>query len=363
MRTEVPGFFVRDDDPDFVELYRASYAELLQFICKGLDGGTDLAQLELPAAVVAEMRATAALGIELNAVLRVCRIAQRLMLEQAIETAHATIADAALRTTVLRAVSRWLFDYFDWLALRESEVYEHERDLLVRDRALRRRQVVRDVLDGRALASGALDYELERDHLAVIAWGEEPERALCRLRGATGLDLVEVAGTGSTAWAWLGAGRIGEREVGAASRFVPPMGTHLAIGEPAHGVDGFRLTHRQAWNVYRIIRHAPQPVTLHADVALLTLTLQDPALAREFVHRELGPLAEHDERNAILIETLRAYFAAGQNAASAAAALGVHNRTVLYRLRSIEDRLGYPLGARRDELAVAVRLHPVLPAA
>ena len=40
----------------------------------------------------------------------------------------------------------------------------------------------------------------------------------------------------------------------------------------------------------------------------------------------------------------------------AAAVLGVHDRTVLYRLRSIEDRIGHPISSRRDEIAVALRL-------
>ena len=101
-------------------------------------------------------------------------------------------------------------------------------------------------------------------------------------------------------------------------------------------------------------------MTTFADVALLALTLQDPTLAREFVRCELGPLAGDDTRSQLLRETLRAYFDAGQNAAAAAAALGVHERTVTYRLRSIEERLGRPLRTRRDELGVALRLAPVV---
>ena len=74
--------------------------------------------------------------------------------------------------------------------------------------------------------------------------------------------------------------------------------------------------------------------------------------------RELGPLADDDERSELLRDTLAAYFATGQNAASAAAALGVHDRTVLYRLRTIEERLGRSILERREELGVALRLAP-----
>ena len=100
-----------------------------------------------------------------------------------------------------------------------------------------------------------------------------------------------------------------------------------------------------------------------ADVALLALTLRDPVAAREFVlQRARIARARHDERSELLCATLLcAYFASGQNAAAAAAALGVHDRTVRYRVRSIEERLGRSILARREELGVALRLaHVVL---
>jgi DNA-binding PucR family transcriptional regulator len=78
--------------------------------------------------------------------------------------------------------------------------------------------------------------------------------------------------------------------------------------------------------------------------------------ARDFVARELRGLDGGDSRSARLRETLRAYFASGQNASAAAALLGVHEHTVSYRLRTIEDRLGRPVTARRAELETALRL-------
>ena len=58
-----------------------------------------------------------------------------------------------------------------------TEVYERERDLLVRDRERRKRQLVRDLLEGQPGDAGQLRYELDRDHLGLVAWGDEPERA------------------------------------------------------------------------------------------------------------------------------------------------------------------------------------------
>ena len=360
MRVELPEFFVRDDDPDFVEIYRQSYVQQLRFIYDGLETGRDLEGQEVPALAVEEARLSAGFGIDLGPFLLGYRVTHRLILDDAIRIATERIADDDLRAAVLRVTSRWLFAYIDWMTARVTDVYERERDLLVRDRERRRRQLVRDLLDGQPIDAGQLRYELDQDHLALIAWGDEPERSLGALGDATGLALLKVAGTDTTAWGWLGAFEIGDRELRAVRDFEPPTGVRLAIGEPGHGTDGFRLSHRQALSTYRIARDASERVTWHADITLLALTLHDPAAAREFVLQELGSLADDDERSELLRDTLTAYFASGQNAASAAAALGVHDRTVLYRLRTIEERLGRPILARREELGVALRLAPVV---
>jgi DNA-binding PucR family transcriptional regulator len=93
---------------------------------------------------------------------------------------------------------------------------------------------------------------------------------------------------------------------------------------------------------------------------LEALTSADRDAAREFVARELRALDADDNRTARLRATLTAYFRAGQNAAAAGAALGVHQQTVGHRLRAIEERLEAPVNARRAELEVALRLRDFL---
>lgn len=360
MHDEIPEVFVHDDDPDFVETYRRSYTQQLRFVCDGLEGGHSLEGREPPASAIEEARMCARLGVKLAPFLLGYRITQRQVLERAIDSAFVRIGDQELRAAALHAVSRWLFAYMDWVTRRVIDTYERERELLLRDRERRRRQLVRDALDGQPVDGGQLGYALDQQHLGVVAWGHEPEHALAMLRAATGLALLSVAGTDTTAWGWLGASQLGARGLRALRAFAPPVGARLALGEPAAGREGFRLTHRQAWSTYRIARSSAAPVTWHEQVALLALTLQDAAVAREFVLRELGPLAERDERSELLRKTLGTYFASGQNAAATAASLGVHDRTVLYRLRSIEQRLGRPILVRREELGVALRLAPVV---
>ncbi|MGH9043820.1 MAG: helix-turn-helix domain-containing protein, partial [Acidimicrobiales bacterium] len=65
----------------------------------------------------------------------------------------------------------------------------------------------------------------------------------------------------------------------------------------------------------------------------------------------------------ILRTTLEAYFASDQNAVSTSHRLHIHERTVSYRLRSIEEWLDTTIASRRDELAISLRLHRLLDAA
>ena len=103
-----------------------------------------------------------------------------------------------------------------------------------------------------------------------------------------------------------------------------------------------------------------RPITHYAEVALESLAAVDEDAAAAFVARELAGLDGDDVRSTRLRQTLRAWFAAGHNAAAAAAALGVHEQTVAQRLRTVEERTGRPVAARRAELETALRLRDLL---
>ena len=336
MRVEMPEFFVRDGDPDFVETYRRSYEEQLRFLLDGMGGERALDGCDPPTIALWEARMTAARGIPLAAIHHGYRISHRLLLDEVLRR--------EVDGEALREASRWLFTYFDWIAEHASAAYERERARLVRDRDERRRRLVEQVLDGQDVDAGALGYDLAGTHTGVIAWGPRAAAALAALGGR----VLQVPGTETTHWAWIGD----------AHRLAAVDGAQFAVGASATGVEGFRRTHREAWAAYRIARETAAPVTHHADVALPALALHDRAAAHDFVLRELGPLAGWDQRHAVLRDTLVAYFASGDNGAAAARTLGVHERTVTYRLRRIEDELGFAVRSRRDELAVAVRLAP-----
>ena len=71
--------------------------------------------------------------------------------------------------------------------------------------------------------------------------------------------------------------------------------------------------------------------------------------------RELGPLLADERMGAELVETLQAYFDAGENMREAARRLHLATRTVAYRLEKIEGLLGEPINAEtRRRLSVAL---------
>jgi hypothetical protein len=302
---------------------------------------------------------TARLGLPLGALLRTYRIGHAIVWERMFELLDAEPLDPPARREAIAAASAYLFDHVDRVSAMVTDEYTAERDRFLRSREQRRTQLVRDVLEGAdpdpAEAMGTLDYDLRRDHLALVVSAPDAE-AVVR---ALGRDLdaphrLVVVLSGDTAWGWLAR----TREFALPERLPAVEGARISFGEPAAGVEGFRTSHRQARDAHRVALRTgahEQPVR-YEDVALESLAGGDDARAAVFVARELRGIDGDDARSRRLRATLRAYFAAGQNASSAAAMLGVHEHTVAYRLRTIEEALGRPVTTRRAELETALRL-------
>ena len=318
--------------------------------------------LALPEAIPADARdlalLTARLDLPLAALLRSYRVGHamtwRRWLDE-VEREDPRPRFAARRST---AASDYLFEYVDRLATFVTDEYTAERDRFMRSREQRRTQLVRDILDGAdpqaGTALGELDYDLRLEHLGV-------RRLRPRRRGRR-------AGAGPRARRrararglarrrdQLGVDRPGSPVRGPGAD-LDPEGTTLSIGDPASGTEGFRSSHRQARDAHRVaVRGRDGAVVRYDDVALESLVAGDEERSRAFVSRELHGIDGDDPRSQRLRRTLRAYFASAQNASAAAALLGVHEHTVAYRLRTIEERLGRPVTARRAELETALRL-------
>jgi DNA-binding PucR family transcriptional regulator len=291
---------------------------------------------------------------------RTYRIGHAVLWEQILAEVESWELDSDERLDLLRVVSHFLFHYADEVTGSLADVHQAERDRQIRGRERRRIAWVREVLAEVSTSSTGGDYELGRQHLAAVAWGPEAEGAITDLGRRLDATVLVVPGQSETTWGWLGAHAIVPTWLDVTRELPLPPDTFLALGAPASGSDGFRLSHRQALEAARVLRRTGSRSGCYDGVALEALLLRDERAALDFARRELGPLLEDGRRTRVLLETLRTYVRSGWNAASAAAQLGVHERTVGYRLATIEQRLGRPLSARRQELGAALRLTETL---
>lgn len=268
--------------------------------------------------------------------------------------------DPEERRALLRRGSDFFFAYATALSRLTLDEYTRERDLMLRDREHRRVALVRELLDGGTVTADDLDYDPAATHLAFVAWGEAAGEAARLVAGALDRRLLVVAILDDTLWGWLGGGPAGAQAVSEIERVALPAGAALAFGDEAAGPEGFRSSHRQALRAERAGRRGGAAITHYAEVALAALAAADEDEARSFLKRELRGIDGDDVRATRLRDTLTAWFGAGQNAAAAAAALGVHEQTVAQRLRAVEERTGVAPAARRAELETALRLREYL---
>jgi DNA-binding PucR family transcriptional regulator len=142
-----------------------------------------------------------------------------------------------------------------------------------------------------------------------------------------------------------------------------PNGLSIAVGEPGHGLAGFRRTHIQAGHARRVASLvAPHggPITRYHDVAVTALCTADGNHAAAFVSSVLGPLAADDGVTSRLAITLATYLRENRSRTQAAARLGVHPNTVSYRVRQAEELLGRDLSGDLLDLQVALELLPAM---
>ena len=118
-------------------------------------------------------------------------------------------------------------------------------------------------------------------------------------------------------------------------------GVHIAFGEPAAGIDGFRRTHDQSRHARRVAQlgHATPACTVYRDIAVSALLSADLTHARDFMTHTLGSVLEgHDADR--LLETASVYQEEGLSLQRAAERLHVHRNTVAYRVRKVLESSG-----------------------
>jgi DNA-binding Lrp family transcriptional regulator len=345
-----------DEDAEYVAGLRAAVMAALKYGLEGIERGEEWVG-QVPPVVSEQARRAARSGVGLDTVLRRYVVGHTLLGEFVMEEADR--GDFPLDRGALREVLRVQAVVLDRLL--EAITAEHTDELRRAGRSpeQRRAERVRKLLDGGTIQRLELDYELDAWHLGMIVVGAGAAQAVSGLATRVDRRLLSVPNGEQSVWVWLG-GR--ERFAFADVKrvltgAVPLESVMLALGEPAEGLQGWRLTHQQAQAALVVALRRPRPLTRYADVALLASALKDEALARALVDIYLAPLEDSRGGGPILRQTLRAYLDAERSVSSAAAALGVVRKTVENRLRTIEERLGRTLHSCAPELEVALQIN------
>jgi PucR C-terminal helix-turn-helix domain/GGDEF-like domain len=342
-------------DPEYVEGLRAAVVAAIDYGVASIENG-DANKRNTPAPLLDQARLAVAFKIPLDTVLRRYFAGFTLFTDTVLEEA----AENHLASNVLRGLMRELSMLFEGLVADVACNYTEAQAVHGGTSERRLAERIEHLLDGQLLDLRTFGYDFDGFQIGVVAAGGAAEDSVRGLASALDRGLLIVKPRDDIVWGWMG----GRREVDTAKLdelVEGPLreGAQMAMGEEARGINGWRLTHRQAKAALPVALRS-KTVVRYAGVALLASALQDDLLAASLREIYLRPLAEERDGGATARRTLLAYFAAERNASSAAAMMGVSRRTVTNRLRSIEQRLGRPLRSVDTELETTLRLDEIV---
>jgi DNA-binding PucR family transcriptional regulator len=362
-------------DSRVLTLLEASVTENVATVLHILQHGIDLDRVHAPTAAEEYARRLAQRGVPVAALLRAYRIGSARFQDWCLEelgrrTDNASIVSAAgLRIADITAT------YIDRVSEEVLAAYEAEKENWLRNLSAARAARIRALLSGERIdvdsSEAILGYRLRQHHVGLVCWLGEAEaggRALVRLEHATGEVARRAECEGrpiflprdeSSAWAWLPLGARDTLAVGAVHTGVADgePGIRFAFGAAAAGVAGFRRTHRQALGAHAVALAAGPSgprMTSFAEVAPLALMSSSIELLRTWVIETLGSLADDDDHNARLRDTLRVFLREKGSFKATAERLTLHKNTVQYRVRKAEEALGRPIDDKRLQVELAL---------
>jgi hypothetical protein len=340
-------------DSEYSEGVKAAVGAAIDFGIEAVERSEEYPP-PMPTVLLSQARLAARHGIKLETVLRRYLAGYTLLGDFLIEESERCgPLDGASLKRLLRVQAALL----DRLIAAVSEEYARETQARPGSAEQRLSERVEGLLEGQRLDISELPYEFEAVHLGLIARGAGVREALRGLPQLLDRRLLIVSRQEKTVWAWLGGRRKLNREELARIAAELPAQAFLAFGEAGEGLEGWRLTHRQARAALPVALRGSDPVVRYADVALLASMLQDELLATSLRKIYLAPLEAERDGGEVVRQTLSAYFLCERNSASAAAALGVARQTVNNRLRIVEEKIGRSLSSCAGELEAALCLN------
>ena len=349
--------------PDQAGLTSAEYVDgLRKAVSSGLDlalaaivQGERQAAPPIPVALLNQARLAARDGKGVDSVLRRYLAGHALLTDFIVSEAE----QARVPRSLLRRILQDLSALFDRFIAAAAEEYAREAEDLRRTSEQHRADRIEGLLDGEPLDTSDFDYDFDAHHVGAVANAAAAADALRDLARSLDRRLLLVRRGEDCVWAWLGGRQDFDPDEVQSISTLWPGGLALAVGEPAPGLVGWRLSHRQALATLPIALRGDKRVAHYAQAPLLASALQDELLATTLRRLYLEPLEADLNSGDAAKATLRAYFGAGGNVSSAAAALGLNRRTVSSRLVAIEERLGRRIGDASAEIETALRLDEI----
>ncbi len=315
-------------------------------------------------------RRRAAQGIPLESMLRAYRIGVRVMWSEI--TASPACRGRALQE-VMAPVATWVLDFADRITTAVAAAYTDEAAHVAREREHRRSGLLNVILAGPGPEQRRGPDELAAPHCVVVAKlpsnlslealeevGRQLEdRADALLWTVRHCSVVAAVGT---------AGDVGREQLHQRLARLTHDGRVLAlgVGDRAEGPAESRQSYAEASDALQVgphVTHNPQPVYDYRDLAPVIALLAEPARARRFAVTALEPLASVIDRKWVL-PTVEAYLSRQGRLKEVAAALGVHQNTVKYRINELRPFLDTTIGDgdRAAALLLAVRVRQYLAA-
>ncbi len=333
----------------------------------------DLSDVHAPAAALEYARRLAQRGRPLTALLRAYRLGHTCFADWLLKELARQTSEAQMLTAATLGMSETVARYIDQTSEEIVAAYTRERENWLRNRSAARAARIRDLLSGQRVSVSAteatLGYRLCQYHVGLVCWAGDATAAadnITRLEHAIGHVAEKLGCSGepvflprdeSSAWAWL---PLGIHDTFDAAGLGPAVGgdIHLAFGDVAKDVAGFRLTHQQAVAAQAVVLAAGHPaprLVTFGEVAPVAMMLGSTDLLQAWVLATLAGLATDDEHHARLRETLLVFLQTGGSYKATAERLTLHKNTVQYRIHKAEESLGRPVGERQHDVELALR--------
>jgi PucR C-terminal helix-turn-helix domain/GGDEF-like domain len=375
---DVYGVVVREipelrDDQSVLDLLNSSVHSNIGTCLQILQHQIELSAVQAPAAALEYARRLAQRGTPLTALLRSYRLGHACFADWLVKELARQALDAQMITAATLRMSDTVAGYVDQTSEEIAAAYAGEREHWLRSRSAARAARIRDLLSGKRIdvtgTEATLGYRLRQYHVGLVCWAGDATATvdnITRLEHAVSLVAGQAASSGDpvfaprdecTAWAWLPLG-IRDTFDGPASTAGVDQDLHFAFGDPARGVAGFDLTHRQAIAAQAVVLagSAPPPVVTFGEVAPVAMMLSSAELLRAWVLTTLGGLATDDEHHARLRETLLVFLRSGGSYKVTGEQLMLHKNTVQYRVRKAQESLGRPAAPDRPNVELALQI-------